>query len=69
MSTGTIGQWKEAEALDVVVMERTKHTLGEEHPDTLTSISSLAATYQNQGQWKKAEALNRWWSWKKECIY
>ena len=26
-----------AEALEVVVMEKTKHVLGEEHPDTLIS--------------------------------
>jgi len=51
------GQWKEAEALQVVVMEKRMHALGEEHPDTLTSMGNLAATYWKQGQWKKAEAL------------
>ena len=43
------GQWKEAEVLQVVVMERKKHGLGEEHPDTLISMGKLANTYRNQG--------------------
>jgi hypothetical protein len=47
------GQWKEAEALQVVVMEKRMHLLGEEHPDTLTSIGNLAVTYSKQGQWKE----------------
>ncbi|KAJ7884983.1 hypothetical protein B0H13DRAFT_2277916 [Mycena leptocephala] len=51
------GCWKDAEALDVVMMEKSKHVLGEEHPDTLTSMANLAATYWNQGRWKDAEAL------------
>ncbi|KAJ7264175.1 P-loop containing nucleoside triphosphate hydrolase protein [Mycena rebaudengoi] len=51
------GRWKDAEALEAVVMEMRKHVLGEEHPHTLTSMANLAATYQNQGRWKDAEAL------------
>ncbi|KAJ7694259.1 hypothetical protein B0H14DRAFT_2651109 [Mycena olivaceomarginata] len=51
------GHWKDAEALQLVVMEKRKHVLGEEHPDTLTSMANLAATYWNQGHWKDAEAL------------
>jgi len=51
------GQWKEAEELEVLVMEKKKHLLGEEHPHTLTSMANLAATYRNQGKWKEAEAL------------
>jgi hypothetical protein len=38
-------------------MEKRKHVLGEEHPDTLESMEVLTATYQEQGQWKEAEAL------------
>jgi len=51
------GRWKEAEELEVQVMETRKRVLGEEHPDTLTSIDSLASTYRNQGRWKEAEEL------------
>ncbi|KAJ7292146.1 hypothetical protein C8J57DRAFT_1458652 [Mycena rebaudengoi] len=53
-----VGCWKDAEVLEVVVMEVSKRVLGEEHPDTLTSMANLASTYQNQGRWKDAEALN-----------
>ena len=41
----------------MVVLEKTKHALGEEHPDTLTSMGNLASIYLNQSQWKEAEAL------------
>ena len=51
------GKWMETKALRTVVMEKTKHLLGEEHPDTLISMENLACTYRDQGKWKKAEAL------------
>ena len=51
------GRWKKAEELQVRVMETTKRVLGEEHPDTLTSMANLASTYRNQGRWKEAEEL------------
>ncbi|KAF2741890.1 hypothetical protein M011DRAFT_472716, partial [Sporormia fimetaria CBS 119925] len=51
------GRWKEAEELGVQVMEARKRVLGEEHPNTLTSMNNLAATYRNQGRWKEAEQL------------
>ena len=51
------GRWKEAEELQVQVMETTKRVLGVEHPDTLISITNLASTYWNQGRWKEAEDL------------
>ena len=38
-------------------MEKTKQILGDEHPDTLTSIANLVSTYRNQGHFEKAEAL------------
>jgi hypothetical protein len=52
------GQWKEAEGLFIQVMESRKRLLGEEHPDTLTSMANLASTYRNQEQWKEAEKLD-----------
>ncbi|KAL8815792.1 MAG: hypothetical protein Q9223_005111 [Gallowayella weberi] len=51
------GRWKEAEELEVQVMETSQRVLGEEHPDTLTSMANLASTYRNQGRWKEAEEL------------
>ena len=38
------GWWKEAEELEMQVMETRKRVLGAEHPDTLTS---MALTYRN----------------------
>jgi len=45
------GRWKEAEKLQVQVMQMCKKILGEEHPDTLTSMVNLAATYRNK--WRR----------------
>ncbi|KAH8744696.1 hypothetical protein F5882DRAFT_313069, partial [Hyaloscypha sp. PMI_1271] len=35
------GRWKEAEDLEVQVMETSLRVLGAEHPDTLTSMNNL----------------------------
>jgi hypothetical protein len=51
------GRWKEAEKLDVLMMETRKQVVGEEHSNTLTSMSDLALTYWNQSRWKEAEVL------------
>ncbi|KAF2676779.1 hypothetical protein K458DRAFT_396668, partial [Lentithecium fluviatile CBS 122367] len=57
MTLHSDGRWKEAEELFVQVMETRKRVLGEEHPDTLTSMANLASTFWNQGRWKEAEEL------------
>jgi hypothetical protein len=49
------GRWKEAEELDVQVMETRKQVLGE-HPDTLTSMNNLAWIWKNEN--RDAEALD-----------
>ncbi|KAG8718742.1 hypothetical protein FRC09_012178 [Ceratobasidium sp. 395] len=51
------GQWREAEKLWVKVVDARKRALGEQHPDTLISMSNLALTYEYQGRWDEAEAL------------
>src|SRR3954469_21910830 len=51
------GRWKEAEELEVKVMETSLRVLGEEHPSTLTSMANLASTFWNQGRWKETEEL------------
>ena len=48
---------KEAEDLEVLVMETRKRVLGEEHPDSLTSMAELASTYWSQGRLKDTEDL------------
>ena len=39
-------------------METNIRVLGEEHPDTLTSMANLALTCLDQGRWKQAEELD-----------
>jgi hypothetical protein len=51
------GQWSSAERHVVPALELRASTLGEEHPDTLTSMANLASTFWNQGRWKQAEEL------------
>ena len=39
------GHWKEAEDLDVQVIETSLRVLGQEYPSILTSIANLASIY------------------------
>ncbi|KAF8999620.1 hypothetical protein BDQ17DRAFT_1246375 [Cyathus striatus] len=48
-----LGEWKEAEELEVQVLEMRTRTLSQEHPHTLSSMANLANTYRNLGKWKK----------------
>jgi hypothetical protein len=45
--------------LDVQVMETRTRLLTEEHPDTLTSMTNLASTYNNQGNGRRPEEKAR----------
>jgi hypothetical protein len=40
------GRWKEAEQLEMQVMETRKTKYGEDHPDTLSSMANLASIYR-----------------------
>ncbi|EWZ78435.1 hypothetical protein FOWG_17299 [Fusarium oxysporum f. sp. lycopersici MN25] len=51
------GHWEEAEQYGIGAVKLRTEILGEEHPDTLTSMSNLASTYWNQGRWKETEKL------------
>ena len=51
------GDWTEAEKLAVQVVVKRKEILGQDHPNTLTSMASLAEIYWNQGKWNEAEEL------------
>ncbi|RDW58337.1 hypothetical protein BP5796_12267 [Coleophoma crateriformis] len=52
-----MGKLKDAEGLELQVIESTTKTLGLEHPDTLASSANLASIYRNQGRWREAEKL------------
>ena len=43
------GRWKDAEDLEIVVMEMSKRVLGVEHTNTVCIMGNLASTYRNQG--------------------
>jgi hypothetical protein len=51
------GRWKEAEDLQVQVMETRKRVLGAKYPSTPNSMNNLASIYGDQGRWKEAEEL------------
>jgi hypothetical protein len=51
------GRWKEAEELEVQVMETRKRVLGQEHPDTLLSMGNLSFMFNSQGRRDEAITL------------
>jgi tetratricopeptide (TPR) repeat protein len=50
-------RWKEAEELQVQVVETRKRILGPDHPDTLNSMANLSSIYQDQRRLKEAEEV------------
>jgi len=51
------GRLKDAEALEVLVLEKGRQLLGDEHPRTLRAMSNLALTYWKQGHLQDAATL------------
>lgn len=51
------GRWKDAEQLDLQVMETRKTKLGADHPSTLTSMNNLASTFKGLGEVQQAISL------------
>jgi tetratricopeptide (TPR) repeat protein len=51
------GRYREAEVTFEEVYKTRIRVLGEEHLDTLASMTYLASTYRSQGRWKEAEKL------------
>ncbi|KAF7345907.1 FabD/lysophospholipase-like protein [Mycena venus] len=52
------GWFKEAESLEVMVLERQRQFLGVDHPNTLSAMANLAATYRELGKYQEAEPLD-----------
>ncbi|KAJ7878244.1 acyl transferase/acyl hydrolase/lysophospholipase [Mycena leptocephala] len=48
---------QEAEPLESIVLEKRKQVLGADHPDTLSAMANLAATYRELGRYQEAESL------------
>jgi hypothetical protein len=46
------GRFREAESLEFLVLETQKQLLGADHPDTLTAMANLAATYRQIGRYQ-----------------
>ncbi|KAF7333399.1 FabD/lysophospholipase-like protein [Mycena venus] len=51
------GRFKEAECLEVMLLEKRKQLLGADHPDMLQAMGNLAATYCRLGRYQEAESL------------
>lgn len=51
------GQWNDAEKLQLKAVELRIEVLGPDHPDTLSSMNTLASTYQYQGRLEQAAKL------------
>ena len=52
------GYDSEAEKFQILVLDATSRTCGEEHPDTIRVMGNLASTYQNLGKYADAEKLD-----------
>ncbi|KAF8143450.1 hypothetical protein K438DRAFT_1783749 [Mycena galopus ATCC 62051] len=52
-----LGQFEDAEQLELVVLEKRRKILSDEHPQTLTAMNNLAGTYYCLGQFEDAEKL------------
>ena len=52
------GYFKEAETLKNKVLDTRNRILGMDHPDTITAMANLTATYRNMGKFTEAEKLD-----------
>ncbi|KAF6784617.1 Kinesin light chain 5 [Colletotrichum sojae] len=52
-----LGNYSKAEVIVQQAVSTRAEILGQEHPDTLTSMANLASTFWNQGRWTEAEEL------------
>jgi tetratricopeptide (TPR) repeat protein len=53
------GKYKEAERMQRRALEMMEKVLGQEHPDTLSSMNSLAVVLRRQGKYEEAERMHR----------
>ena len=55
----SLGRYKNAEAAHRQLLEERRRTLGNEDPDTLTSMNNVAQALSNQGKYAEAEKMHR----------
>ncbi|GKT61153.1 kinesin light chain [Colletotrichum tofieldiae] len=60
MALSNVGRHKEAEELQLQLVDTRKHAFGEEHLATLNCMTGLTATYRFQGRYAEAERLKSW---------
>ncbi|KAL7925296.1 P-loop containing nucleoside triphosphate hydrolase protein [Trichoderma austrokoningii] len=53
------GRWREKEPVDQRALDLRRQVLGEKHPDTISSMASLAATYHAQGRYDEDERIEK----------
>ncbi|KAJ7635644.1 hypothetical protein B0H17DRAFT_1279709 [Mycena rosella] len=53
-----VGRLKDAEQLELAVLEDRRDILGDDHPDTLYAMGGLASIYYKLGELKEAEELD-----------
>ncbi|KAH7112255.1 hypothetical protein B0J13DRAFT_461481 [Dactylonectria estremocensis] len=51
------GRWREREPVNERALNLWRSVLGEKHPDTISSMASLAETYHGQGRYGEAEPV------------
>ncbi|KAJ7801468.1 hypothetical protein B0H14DRAFT_2322331, partial [Mycena olivaceomarginata] len=52
-----LGEYQKATELEVIVLQKQKLLLGDNHPDTLCTMGNLASTYLALGEYQKATEL------------
>ncbi|KAJ7040197.1 hypothetical protein C8F04DRAFT_1231107 [Mycena alexandri] len=52
-----LGEYKRAQELEIVVLEKWSKLVGEDHPETLQAMEDFAVTHGNLGEYKKAQKL------------
>jgi hypothetical protein len=52
-----LGRYQEAEALEVIVLEKQKQLLGVDHPKTLAALRYLVAIHYKLGEYQETKKL------------
>ncbi|KAF8179784.1 hypothetical protein K438DRAFT_1842811, partial [Mycena galopus ATCC 62051] len=53
----SLGRFEDAEQLQLVVLEKRRKILSDQHPDTLRAMNNLGSTYLSLSRFEDAEKL------------